>query len=58
VRVPALDVIDPSATTEVLAVTVDVLARPCTTRTPALAVIDPTATSDVLAVMVDELAKP
>lgn len=41
VRVPALTVMDPSATIDVLAVMVDMLAIPLTVRTPALAVIDP-----------------
>jgi len=41
VNVPALVVIEPRTTKEVLAVIVDVLAIPLTVRTPALAVIDP-----------------
>ncbi len=41
VNVPALVVIEPRTTNEVLAVIVDVLAIPLTVRTPPLAVIDP-----------------
>jgi len=41
VRVPALAVIDPTATRDVLAVMVDVLAIPFTINVPALAVIEP-----------------
>ena len=41
VRVPALAVIEPWATNEVLRVTVDVLASPFTVSVPALAVIEP-----------------
>jgi len=41
VRVPALAVMDPWATIEVLSVTVDVLASPLTVKVPALAVIEP-----------------
>ena len=55
---PALAVIEPTATSDVLAVMVEVLAMPFTVSVPTLAVIDPTATSDVLAVMVDVLATP
>ena len=39
---PALAVIEPSATTEVLAVMVDELAMPRIVSVPALAVMDPT----------------
>jgi hypothetical protein len=38
---PALAVIEPIATIDVLAVSVEVLARPLTVSTPALAVIEP-----------------
>jgi hypothetical protein len=41
VSVPALAVIDPTATSEVLAVMVDVLAMPFTVKVPTLAVIEP-----------------
>jgi len=41
VNVPALAVIEPSATNDVLKVTVDVLAMPFTVNVPALAVIEP-----------------
>ena len=41
VRVPALVVIDPRATNDVLKVTVDVLEMPLTVKVPALEVIDP-----------------
>jgi len=41
VRVPALAVMEPMATSDVLAVIVDMLARPLTVRVPALAVTDP-----------------
>ena len=41
VNVPALAVMDPCATNEVLAVMVDVLAMPFTVKVPALAVIEP-----------------
>ncbi len=41
VSVPALAVIEPTATIDVLAVIVEVLATPLTVRTPALAVTDP-----------------
>ena len=41
VRVPALAVIEPIATSEVLAVMVEVLAMPFTISVPALAVIEP-----------------
>ena len=46
--VPALAVIEPRATIDVLAVIVEVLAMPFTLRVPALAVIDPSTTTDVL----------
>jgi len=49
---------EPWATSDVLSVTVDVLASPFTVNVPALAVMEPWATSDVLAVIVDVLAKP
>jgi hypothetical protein len=39
--VPALAVIEPIATSDVLAVIVEVLAMPFTVKVPALAVIDP-----------------
>ena len=56
VNVPALAVIDPSATSEVLAVIAtvviaNVLAIPCTVSVPALAVMDPSATIEVLVVI-------
>ena len=57
VNVPALAVIDPSATNEVLAVMVEVLAMPFTVKVPALAVMDPGATTDDVAVKDVELAK-
>ena len=38
---PALAVIDPRTTRDVLSVTVDVLAIPLTVKVPALAVTDP-----------------
>ena len=41
VSVPALAVIDPTATIDVLAVTVDVLVKPLIVSTPLLAVIEP-----------------
>jgi hypothetical protein len=47
VRVPALEVIEPNATSEVLAVIVDVLAMPLIIKTPALAVIDPITSRDL-----------
>ena len=42
VKVPELAVSEPTATIEVLAVTVDVLARPLIVNIPALAVTEPT----------------
>ena len=41
VKVPALAVMEPCATNEVLAVIVDVLAIPFTVNMPALAVMEP-----------------
>jgi hypothetical protein len=41
VNVPALAVIEPRATNDVLAVIVEILAKPLMVRTPALAVTDP-----------------
>ena len=41
VNVPALAVMEPRPTIEVLKVTVDVLAMPLTVSVPTLAVIDP-----------------
>ena len=40
-KVPALAVIEPNVTSEVLKVTVEVLERPFTVKVPALAVIEP-----------------
>eukprot|EP00613_Pedinella_sp_CCMP2098_P002532 CAMPEP_0171634412 /NCGR_PEP_ID=MMETSP0990-20121206/25908_1 /TAXON_ID=483369 /ORGANISM="non described non described, Strain CCMP2098" /LENGTH=62 /DNA_ID=CAMNT_0012205565 /DNA_START=127 /DNA_END=312 /DNA_ORIENTATION=- len=56
--VPALAVMEPCATIEVLKVTVDVLARPLTVKVPALAVIDPDITAEPLIVTLDVLAMP
>jgi hypothetical protein len=41
IKIPALAVIDPMVTSEVLAVMVDVLAMPLTVNVPTLAVTDP-----------------
>jgi len=41
VKVPALAVIEPTATKDVLAVLVDVLAMPLIVKVPALAVTEP-----------------
>ena len=43
VKVPALAVIEPNVTSEVLKVTVEVLERPFTVKVPALAVIEPSS---------------